>query len=56
MLFLLPVGMLIVSQIRAGSTQSVPGTDTADGDRTKLVRMSNPPRIAAGGTLIAFAT
>ena len=32
--FLLPVGMKIVSQTSAGSTQSVPGTTTKDGERS----------------------
>ena len=52
--FQLPVGMLIVSQISVGSTHVVPGTLTTAGDRTKLVRIRSPPRMAAGGTLMAF--
>ena len=54
--FLLPVGMLIVNHTRTGSTQFVPGTFTMAGDMTKLVIISRPPRIAAGGTLMAFPT
>lgn len=54
--FLLPVGMLIVSQTSAGSTQLVPGTVTKDRERKKLLRISSPPSIAVGGTLTAFAT
>lgn len=52
----LPVGTLIVSQIKTGSSQLVPGTRTTEGDRIKLVKISRPLRIAAGGTLIALAT
>ena len=52
----LPVGMLIISQKSAGSTQSVPGTFTTHGESTKLVSISRPPKMAPGGTLIAFAT
>lgn len=54
--FLLPVGILIVSQSKAGSTQSVPGTTIEAGERKKLARISSPPRIAVGGTLTASAT
>jgi hypothetical protein len=54
--FLLPVGMLIVSHIRAGSTQLVPGTVTTAGEIIKLVIISNPPNTAAGGTLRALPT
>ena len=46
--------MLIVSHSRVGSTQSVPGTVTTAGDKTKLVIIRRPPRTAPGGTLIAF--
>ena len=48
--------MLIVSQTSAGSSQSVPGTFTTAGEIIKLVINKRPPRIAAGGTLIDFAT
>ena len=48
--------MLIISHIRAGSTQSVPGTVTTAGEMMKLVRIRRPLKIAAGGTLRAFAT
>ena len=48
--------MLIVSQIKTGSSQLVPGTKTTAGDRTKPVKINRPLRIATGGTLMAFAT
>lgn len=48
--------MLIVSQIRTGSSQLVPCTKTTEGDRTKLVKINRPLKIAAGGTLMAFVT
>lgn len=54
--FLLPVGMLIVNHMIAGSTQLVPGTVTTAGEITKLVIISSPPRTAAGGTLRALPT
>jgi hypothetical protein len=50
----LPVGMLIVSQTRVGSSHGVLGTLTVAGEIMKLVRMIRPPRIAAAGTLIDF--
>ena len=37
LVFLLPVGMLLVSHRSVGSTQSVPGTLTTPGDNMKLV-------------------
>ena len=46
--------MLIVSQTRVGSSQGVLGTLTVAGDMTKLVKIIRPPRIAAGGTLMAL--
>ena len=46
----------MVNHINVGSTQSVPGTVTTAGLTIKLVKMRRPPKIAAGGTLIAFAT
>lgn len=52
----LPVCIHIVSQMSAGSAQSVEGTRTTAGDSAKLVRMSSPPSTAAEGTLMALAT
>ena len=46
----------MVSQTNTGSSQSVPGTFTTAGEMIKLVINKRPPRIAAGGTLIDFAT
>ena len=40
----LPVGMLIVSQTRVGSSHGVLGTLTVAGEIMKLVRMIRPPR------------
>ena len=54
MVLQLPVGILIVTQIKVGYTQSVPGTLITAGDNTKLVSISNPPKTAGGGTLMAF--
>lgn len=48
--------MLIVSHSSAGSSQSVPGTLTMAGEMMKLVINRRPPKMAAGGTLIDFAT
>lgn len=48
--------MLIVNHTSAGSSQSVPGTLTTAGEIIKLVINNRPPKIAAGGTLIDFAT
>ena len=45
-----------MSQIRAGSIQSVPGTEITEGEIMKLVRIKRPPKIAAGGTLMALPT
>ncbi len=44
----------MVSQISVVSIQSVPGTETTDGEMAKLVRMRSPPMIADAGTLRAF--
>lgn len=52
--FLLPVGMQTVSHINAGSTQSVPDTSITPGDMQKLTSISNPAKIATGGTLTAL--
>ncbi len=52
----LPVCIHIISQMNAGSAQSVEGTRTTAGDSTKLVRISSPPSTAAAGTLMALAT
>ena len=45
-----------MSQIRAGSIQSVPGTEIIEGDIGKLVRIKNPPQIALCGTLMGCPT
>jgi len=47
--------MLTISHRSGGSSQSVLGTLTNAGDSTKLHNISSPARIAAGGTLVAFA-
>ena len=53
--FLLPVGMLIVSHRSVGSNHSVPGTLTTPSDSIKLVITRRPPNTSAGGSLIALA-
>ena len=52
--FLLPVGILMVSHMSTGSIQSVPGTSIIAGDTTKLVRIISPANTALGGTLMDF--
>jgi len=44
-----------MSKRSVGSSQSVFGTLTTAGDSTKLHSISNPAKIADGGTLVAFA-
>ena len=45
-----------MSQIRAGSIQSVPRTEIIERDVRKLVRIKNPPKIPVRGTLMALPT
>lgn len=52
--FLEPVVIDMTTHTRTGSVQSVPVTNTSDGDRKKLVKDSKPPRTASGGMLRAF--
>ena len=49
--FLLPVGILMVSHMSTDSIQSVPGTSIIARDTTKLVRIVSPANTALEGTL-----